>query len=54
MPFGLKNTRATYQRAMTAIFLDMMYDCIEDYVDDVMIKSKEVNQHINDLRRVFI
>ena len=25
MPFGLKNADATYQRAMTAIFHDMMH-----------------------------
>ena len=25
IPFGLKNTSATYQRTMTAIFHDMMY-----------------------------
>ena len=27
MPFRLKNTGATYQRAMTAIFHDMMHEC---------------------------
>lgn len=54
MPFILKNAGATYQRAMTAIFHNMIHDCIEDYVDDVIVKSKEVNQHIIDLRRVFI
>lgn len=54
MPFGLKNAGATYQRAMTVIFHDMMHDCLEDYVDDVVVKSKESSQHVNDLRRVFI
>lgn len=29
----------------------MIHDRIEDYVNHVVIKSKEVNQHINDLRR---
>lgn len=54
MPFGLKNAGATYQRAMSAIFHDMMHDCVEDYVDDMVVKSKKVDQHIHDLRRVFI
>ena len=30
MPFGLNNASATYQRAMTAIFHDMMHKEIED------------------------
>ncbi|OMO98613.1 reverse transcriptase [Corchorus capsularis] len=53
MPFGLKNAGATYQRAMTAIFHDMMHVCIEDYVDDIVVKSKRVSDHFSDLRRVF-
>ena len=40
MPFGLKNSGATYQRAMTAIFHDIMHQELEDYVDDIMVKSK--------------
>ena len=39
MPFGLKNAGATYQRAMTAIFHDMMHQELEDYVDDIVVKS---------------
>ncbi|XP_070015229.1 uncharacterized protein [Nicotiana sylvestris] len=35
MPFGLKNAGATYMRAMTVIFHDMMHQEIEVYVDDV-------------------
>ncbi|XP_070029460.1 uncharacterized protein [Nicotiana sylvestris] len=35
IPFGLKNAGATYMRAMTAIFHDMMYQEIEVYVDDL-------------------
>ena len=40
MPFGLKNTDATYQRIMTAIFHDMMHRELEEYVDDIVVKSK--------------
>lgn len=39
MPFGLKNAGATYQRAMTSIFHDMMHITMEDYVDDTLAKS---------------
>ena len=40
MPFGLKNVDATYQRIMTAKFHNMMRCELEDYVDDIVVKSK--------------
>ena len=45
MPFGLKNTGAIYQRAMTAIFHNMMHHELEDYVDDIVVKSKKKEEH---------
>ena len=39
MPFELKNVGTTYQRAMTAIFHDMMHQELEDYVDDIVVKG---------------
>ena len=53
MPFGLENAGATYQRVMTTIFHDMMHKEIEDYVDDIVIKSKVRENHFYDLGRVF-
>ncbi|CAM8914001.1 unnamed protein product [Rhodiola kirilowii] len=53
MPFGLKNAGATYQRAMQKIFKDMMHKTIECYVDDVVVKSKAMSDHVQDLRTVF-
>ena len=53
MLFGLKNADATYQRAMTTIFHDMMHKETEDYVDDIVVKSKARENHFSDLRRVF-
>ena len=53
MPFGLKNAGATYQRKMTAMFHDMMHAEIEDYVDDIMVKSKKREDHLTILRKVF-
>jgi hypothetical protein len=47
MPFGLKNSRATYQRAMTALFHDMMHEEIEVYVDDMIAKSQKTSNHWN-------
>ena len=53
MPFGLKNAGATYQRAMTDIFHDMMHQVLEDYVDDIVVKSKGRKEHFSVLKRVF-
>ena len=36
IPFGLKNAGATYQRAMTTIFHDLIHSILEDYVDDIL------------------
>ncbi|KAH9328559.1 hypothetical protein KI387_000667, partial [Taxus chinensis] len=53
MPFGLKNARATYQRAMTVIFHDMISDIMEDYVDDILAKYKSRKEHPKVLRCIF-
>uniref|UniRef100_A0A2N9E8C8 Integrase catalytic domain-containing protein n=1 Tax=Fagus sylvatica TaxID=28930 RepID=A0A2N9E8C8_FAGSY len=53
MPFGLKNAGATYQRTMTAMFHDMIHQEIEDYVDDIVVKSKKREDHVEVLRKVF-
>ncbi|XP_049369418.1 uncharacterized protein LOC125834305 [Solanum verrucosum] len=53
MNFGLKNAGATYMRAMTTMFHDMIHKEIEVYVDDVIIKSKKGSNHLDDLRKLF-
>jgi len=53
MPFGLKNVGATYQRAMVALFHDMMHKEIEVYVDDMIAKSESEEEHLVNLRRLF-
>ena len=54
MPFGLKNAGATYQRAMVALFHDMMHKEIEVYVDDMIAKSRTEDEHIRVLRKLFL
>ena len=53
MPFGLKNAGATYQCTMTSIFHDMMHWEMEDYMDDIVVKSKSKEGHFQVLKRVF-
>ena len=53
MPFGLKNAGATYQRAMVALLHDMMHKEVEVYVDDMIAKSKEGEDHLRVLKKLF-
>ena len=49
MSFGLKNAGETYQRAMMALFHDMMHREIEVYVDDMIAKSKTEEDEARDI-----
>ncbi|WKA10892.1 hypothetical protein VitviT2T_028440 [Vitis vinifera] len=53
MPFGLKNAGATYQRAATTLFHDMMHRDVEVYVDDMIVKSRDRSDHLVALKRFF-
>ena len=53
MPFGLKNTGATYQRAATNLFHDMMRKDVKVYVDDMIVKSRDRAYHLAALQRFF-
>ncbi|PKI49825.1 hypothetical protein CRG98_029802, partial [Punica granatum] len=44
---------ATYQRPMVMLFHDMMHKEIKVYVDDMIAKSKEGEDHLVNLRRLF-
>ena len=53
MPFGLKNAGATYQRAATTLFHDMMHRDVEVYVDDMIVKSRGKTYHLAALEGFF-
>ena len=53
MPFGLKNAGSTYQRIMTKMFESQMSKNIEVYIDDMVVKSKIVSEHIGNLTNIF-
>ena len=53
MPFGLKNARATYQKAMTKTFDDLIHQVVDCYVDDLTVKAHSRDHHLKDLRVVF-
>ena len=52
MPFGLKNTGSTYQRMMTRMFESQLGKNIEIYIDDMVVKSKVVSEHLGDLGNI--
>jgi hypothetical protein len=49
MTFGLKNADATYQRAMNLIFHNLLGIILEIYIDDVIVKSDSMDNHLADL-----
>ena len=53
MPFGLKNAGSTYQRMMTKMFKPQLGRSIEVYIDDMVVKSKVVFEHVEDLTNIF-
>ena len=53
MPFGLKNAGATYQRLVNKMFADYLGDTMEVYIDDMLIKSILIEQHLDHLRQAF-
>ena len=53
MPFRLKNAEATYQRAATTLFHDMMHRDVKVYVDDMIVKSRDKADHLAAFQRFF-
>ena len=53
MPFGLKNAGSTYQWMMTKMFKPQLGRSIEVYIDDIVVKSKVVSEHVGDLTNIF-
>ena len=53
MLFALKNAGATYQREMAAIFHDMIHYIVEDYINNIVVKSRRKEYHVLHLKKVF-
>lgn len=53
MPFVLKNAGATYQTLMNHMFRDQIGKNVEVYVDGMLVKSKQVTHHVEDLEETF-
>ncbi|GKU89055.1 hypothetical protein SLEP1_g3247 [Rubroshorea leprosula] len=53
MPFGLENAGATYQKMVTIVFHAQIGKNLEVYVDDIVVKSLKVEDHLSDLDETF-
>ena len=51
IPFGLKNARSPYQRMMKKMFEPQLGKNVEVYIDDMVVKSKLVSEHLAVLDR---
>ena len=54
MPFGLKNTEATYQRLVNRMFHKQIGASMEVYIDDMLVKSTMIELHIAHLVEAFL
>ncbi|XP_075074426.1 uncharacterized protein LOC142162025 [Nicotiana tabacum] len=53
MPFGLKNVGAIYQRLVTKMFQEHLGKTMEVYIDDMLVKSQQIGDHIQYLTDTF-
>ena len=53
MPFGLANDPSHFQRAMDQVFQDYLGKFVMVYIDDIVIFSKTIEEHIKHLETVF-
>ena len=54
MPFGLTNAPALCQELVNNVLRNMLDKSVIAYLDDILIYSKTIEQHIEDVKRVLI
>jgi len=53
MPFGLRNAPSTFQRCMNNILRPLLYKHCLVYLDDIIVFSSSLDEHLNSLQLVF-
>ena len=53
MPFGLYNAPATFTMLTNNIFHEYLDDFVIIYIDDILVYSKTVEEHTEDLEKAF-
>lgn len=52
MPFGLSNSPSVFQAFVNEIFRDMLHQRVIVYIDDILIYSDSLEEHVQDVRAV--
>src|SRR6266516_7053 len=53
MPFGLCNAGATFQRLMDAVMMGLNHEICLVYLDDIILFSKTIDEHLERLKQMF-
>jgi hypothetical protein len=54
MPLGLSNSPATFQRLMESYLRDLHLRKCLIYIDDIVVFSKTIEEHMENLKEVFV
>jgi len=52
MPFGLANSPSVFQSMINNVFRDMLDRCVVVYIDDILVYSNTMEEHIQHVRSV--
>ena len=52
MPFGLSNAPSTFQRLMNQTFFDLLDRFVVVYLDDILVFSESLSDHLTHLQIV--
>ena len=53
IPFGLTNAPATFMRSMNSLFTDLLDRGLVCFLDDILLYSNTLSEHVALLRKVF-
>jgi hypothetical protein len=53
MAFRLKNGGATYQKYVHIVLKNQIGRNVEDYIDDIVVKSKKCGDLLDDIKEIF-
>jgi hypothetical protein len=52
LPFGFCNAPSTFQRTILGIFVDLIHDCVEVYMDNFIVYGNTFQEALDKLRKV--